>query len=220
MAIIWAVSNPLQSDAPLPKTRPSAIVALKGGNRHLDLSSTGTTSVWDINISPALPDRPSMRAIKLPLSGSRPRISDSMPSSASQSLAYSATAVSFPVGMNPVFTEGIRTRACSNAKMSSSAASTWAYRSFISGMVKLLIRIPNGSLQALGSVNRPLFPVNDGTRRWCSDAIGKYLERSFIRSLGVGRRGCLLPGRRTGLEKHPRYRDRQRAETHDKKGES
>ena len=90
----------------------------------MSMSSTGTTSLWDMNRRPALPERPSIRLSRLPRLGADSRISDSMPSSASQSLAYSATGVSSPVGMAPVLTEGMRTRACSRATMSSTAAST------------------------------------------------------------------------------------------------
>ena len=85
----------------------------------MESSSTGTTSVWDMNMRPALPDLPSTLAIKLPRLGADSRISDSTPSWANQSRANSQTGVSSPVGMNPVLTDGIRTRACSSAMISS-----------------------------------------------------------------------------------------------------
>ena len=123
MAISCAVSSALQSEEPLPYTRPSETVAANGGNFHLLSSSTGTTSVWDMNMRPASPEEPSSLAIRLPRPGTRSRISLSMQSSASQSRANSHTGVSLPVGMRPELTEGIRTRACSNSTISSRAES-------------------------------------------------------------------------------------------------
>ena len=97
MAIICAASRPLQSEAPRPYTRPSATVAPKGGKFHLASSSTGTTSVWDMNMRPARPVLPSIRAMMFPRSGWAPRTSEGTPSSASQSPTSSQTWVSLPV---------------------------------------------------------------------------------------------------------------------------
>ena len=133
MAMTWAASSPLQSEAPRPYIRPSYICALNGGNFHFSSSSTGTTSVWDMNMSLASELRPSIRDTMLPRSGVRPRISDSMPSSARKSLMYSQTGVSSPVGMNPVFTDGILTRSRWSAILVS--MSIWANMALRSGIL-------------------------------------------------------------------------------------
>ena len=127
----------MQSEAPRPNIRSPWMVALKGGNCHLVSSSTGTTSVWDMNIRPALPERPSTRAMRLPRLGADSSISEETPSWARKSRASSQTGVSSPVGMAPVFTEGIRTNDCSRAIISSRDASTWAKRSCRSGITLL-----------------------------------------------------------------------------------
>ena len=61
----------------------------------------------------------------LPLLGSLNKMSDSMPSFKNHFLMKSQTGVSFPVGIEPVFTEGIRTSSCSSITSSSSSASSW-----------------------------------------------------------------------------------------------
>ena len=78
---------------------------------------------------PAFPELPSSLAMKLPRPGADSMISDSMPSSASHSFMYSQTSVSLPVGMNPVFTVGMRTKSCSNDTISSRSSSTWSSKS-------------------------------------------------------------------------------------------
>ena len=135
MAMSWQVSRALQSDAPRPNTLPSATIALNGGNRHFSSSSTGTTSRWDININPAFPELPSSRAIKLPRSGADSIVSDAIPSSASHFSIYRQASVSFPVGIVPVFTVGIRTKSCSNATISSRISSTWSSKLSRSGIL-------------------------------------------------------------------------------------
>ena len=100
----------------------------------MSASSTGTTSVWDMNISRASGFLPSIRAMMLPRSGTRLKTSEDMPSSASQSRMYSHTAVSSPVGMNPVLTDGMRTRSHSRATISDSMESIWANRGLRSGI--------------------------------------------------------------------------------------
>ena len=124
LAINCAVSSALQSDAPRPYTLPLATVALNGGYVHFVSSSIGTTSKCAMNMSPACPDRPRTRATMFPRPGADSMISLSTPSAPNQSLMYSQTAVSLPVGMNPVLTDGMRTRSCSNRTMSSCASST------------------------------------------------------------------------------------------------
>ena len=136
MATSWQVSSALQSVAPRPKTRPSATVALNGGKRHFSSSSTGTTSRWDMNISPALPDVPSSRAIRLPRPGADSMVSLAMPSAASQRSMYWHSSVSLPVGIKPVLTVGMRTMSCSSCTISSRISSTWSSRSFRSGICR------------------------------------------------------------------------------------
>ena len=79
IAMSWAVRRPLQSDAPLPYILSSWISPLNGGNDHLESSSTGTTSVCDINSSPLSPDSPMRLAIMLPLFGADSSISEAIP---------------------------------------------------------------------------------------------------------------------------------------------
>ena len=76
-----------------------------------------------MNKSPSLPEVPSMLAIIFPLFGDDSRISDSIPALDNQSDMYLQTGVSSPVGINPVLTEGIRTKACSKAIRSPSKSS-------------------------------------------------------------------------------------------------
>ena len=104
------------------------MAALNGGCFHLPSSSTGTTSVWDMNIRPVLPERPSSLATRFPRRGADSSISDGMPSSARRCWTTSHTAVSLPVGMTPLFTEGIRTSSCSKAMISSRLAPIWVSR--------------------------------------------------------------------------------------------
>ena len=89
-----------------------------------------------MNMRPGAPERPFRLAMMLPLPGADSSVSLSTPSSASQSRMYSQTAVSFPVGMNPVLTDGMRTRSCSRRTMSSHAASTSASSSSRVGILK------------------------------------------------------------------------------------
>ena len=59
---------------------------------------------------PGLPLAPSSPESRFPRPGADSSISAEMPSRASRSRAYSHTGVSLPVGMYPVFTEGMLTR--------------------------------------------------------------------------------------------------------------